>query len=47
MPKACSVDMRTRVIARVESGASRREAEDHEPIFENGQRSIASLDQRH
>ncbi len=29
MPKAYSVDMRTRVIARVESGASRREAADH------------------
>ena len=29
MPKAYSVDMRTRVIARVESGASGREAADH------------------
>jgi hypothetical protein len=26
MPRAYSADMRTRVIARVESGASRREA---------------------
>jgi transposase len=29
MPRAYSVDMRTRVIARVESGASRREAAEH------------------
>lgn len=29
MPMAYSADMRTRVIARVESGASRREAADH------------------
>jgi transposase len=29
MPRAYSADMRTRVIARVESGASRREAADH------------------
>jgi transposase len=29
MPKAYSADMRTRVIARVESGASRREAAEH------------------
>ena len=29
MPKAYSADMRTRVIARVESGASRREAADY------------------
>ena len=29
MPRAYSADMRTRVIARVESGASRREAAEH------------------
>ena len=29
MPKAYSADMRTRVIGRVESGASRREAAEH------------------
>jgi transposase len=29
MPRAYSADMRTRVIARVEGGASRREAADH------------------
>jgi transposase len=29
MPRAYSSDMRTRVIARVESGASRREAAEH------------------
>ena len=30
MPRAYSTDMRARVIARVESGASRREAAEHE-----------------
>ena len=29
MPRAYSADMRTRVIARVESGASRHEAAEH------------------
>ena len=29
MPTACSTDIRVRVIARVESGASRREAAEH------------------
>jgi transposase len=29
MPRAYSADMRTRVVARVESGASRREAAEH------------------
>ena len=32
MPKAYSADMRERVIARVESGASRREAAEHYEI---------------
>lgn len=32
MPRAYSADMRTRVIARVESGASRREAAEHYEI---------------
>ena len=32
MPKAYSTDMRARVIARVESGASRREAAEHYEI---------------